>query len=147
MILKLRNHGRQGLYDKHIQVARPTQRTVKAANNAAQFCALVPSEEITDCGNPETATRPVREYLGALEEANPSYSPPNSMSLRDPSSTWTEVHGPAYFAYCTNCLIDLDAGIIMDVELPLSIERQRRTAPRLWLIEPKRNTTLNQFGL
>ena len=30
--------------------------------------------------------------------------------------SWTAAQGPGVFAYCTNYLIDLDAGIIMDVE-------------------------------
>ena len=35
----------------------------------------------------------------------------------DPSATWTAAPGgPAFFAYCTNYLIDLKAGIIVDVE-------------------------------
>lgn len=82
----------------------------------AQRQRAVPGEEVIDWGNPNEATRPVREYLAALEEANPSATPPKSISLTDPSSSWTAAHGPAYFAYCTNYLIDLDAGIIVDVE-------------------------------
>jgi hypothetical protein len=54
--------------------------------------------------------------LAALEQTNPTATPPKSISLTDPSSNWTAAHGPAYFAYCTNYLIDLDAGIIVDVE-------------------------------
>jgi len=61
-------------------------------------------------------TRPVREYRAALEEANLSGTPPKAISLTDPSSTWTAAGGPAFFAYSTNYLIDLDAGIIVDVE-------------------------------
>lgn len=82
----------------------------------AQRQRAVPGEEAIDWGNPAEATRPVKEYLAALEEANPSATPPKSISLTDPSSSWTAAHGPAYFAYCTNYLIDLDAGIIVDVE-------------------------------
>ena len=82
----------------------------------AQRQHAVPGGTWVDWGNPEEATRPVREYLVALEEANPSDPPPLSVSLTDPSSSWTAAHGPAYFAYCTNYLIDLDAGIIVDVE-------------------------------
>jgi transposase len=67
-------------------------------------------------GNPEAAPRPVREYLEALAETHQPATPPKSISLTDPASSWTAAHGPAYFAYCTNYLIDLDAGIIMDVE-------------------------------
>lgn len=82
----------------------------------AQRQHAVPGSELIDWGNPQEMTRPVREYLAALEEAIPSDTPPKSISLTDPSSSWTAAHGPAYFAYCTNYLIDLDAGIIVDVE-------------------------------
>jgi transposase len=82
----------------------------------AQRQRAVPGEEVIDWGNPAEATRPVKEYLAALEQANPAATPPKSISLTDPSSSWTAAHGPAYFAYCTNYLIDLDAGIIVDVE-------------------------------
>ena len=82
----------------------------------AQRQRAVPGEEVIDWGNPNEVTRPVREYLAALEEANPAATPPKSISLTDPSSSWTAAHGPAYFAYCTNYLIDLEAGIIVDVE-------------------------------
>ena len=82
----------------------------------AQRQRAVPGEEVIDWGNPTEATRPVKEYLAALEEATPAATPPKSISLTDPSSSWTAAHGPAYFADCTNYLIDLDAGIIVDVE-------------------------------
>jgi transposase len=82
----------------------------------AQRQRAVPGEEVIDWGNPNEAARPVKEYLAALEETNPVAAPPKSISLTDPSSSWTAAHGPAYFAYCTNYLIDLDAGIIVDVE-------------------------------
>lgn len=65
----------------------------------------------------EEATRPVREYLTALEETNDTPAPSKYVSLTDPSATWTgAAGGPAFFAYSTNYLIDLDAGIIVDVE-------------------------------
>lgn len=76
----------------------------------------VPGSRDVDWGNPEAAPRPVREYLKALEESNLPVKPPKSVSLTDPASSWTAAHGPAYFAYCTNYLIDLEAGIIVDVE-------------------------------
>ncbi len=82
----------------------------------AQRQRAVPGEETIDWGNHDKAARPVREYLAALEEANPTDDPPKSISLTDPASSWTAAHGPAYFAYCTNYLIDLNAGIIVDVE-------------------------------
>ncbi|MGV3743373.1 MAG: transposase [Burkholderiaceae bacterium] len=69
-----------------------------------------------DWGDPEQASRPVREYLQALEQANPIPSPPKSISLTDPASTWTAAGGPAFFAYSANYLVDLQAGMIVDVE-------------------------------
>jgi hypothetical protein len=58
----------------------------------------------------------VREYLAALEQANPVAPVPKRISLTDPASTWTAAAGPAIFAYSTNYLIDLKAGLIVDVE-------------------------------
>jgi hypothetical protein len=58
----------------------------------------------------------VREYLAALEEMNVPETQPKSISLTDPAASWTAAHGPAFFAYSTNYLIDLKDGIIVDVE-------------------------------
>lgn len=58
----------------------------------------------------------MREYLAALEQANPVAPPPKRISLTDPAATWTAAAGPAIFAYSTNYLIDLKAGVIVDVE-------------------------------
>lgn len=73
-------------------------------------------DEHVDWGDPEQASRPVREYLAALELANPLPLPPKRISLTDPTATWTAAGGPAVFAYSTNYLIDLNAGVIVDVE-------------------------------
>jgi hypothetical protein len=64
-------------------------------------------------------SRAVQEYLTALEEANPapseeveSATPPKRISLTDPAARYTAAPGgPAFFAYSTNYLIDLHAGI------------------------------------
>jgi transposase len=75
----------------------------------------------------EAPTRAVREYLQALDAANPATeheppqeppsTPPKNISLTDPEARWTAAPGgPAFYAYSTNYLIDLDAGIIVDVE-------------------------------
>lgn len=69
-----------------------------------------------DWGDPDQASRPIREYLAALERDNP-LPPPKRISLTDPSATWTAAAGgPAIFAYSTNYLIDLQDGVIVDVE-------------------------------
>lgn len=71
------------------------------------------------------ATRAVREYLDALDATNSTgddddADPPETrknVSLTDPASSWTAAQGgPAFYAYSTNYLIDLEAGIIVDVE-------------------------------
>jgi len=77
----------------------------------------VPGDQPIDWGNPEEATRPVREYIAALEQENDPEKSPKCVSLTDPAATWTAAPGgPAFFAYSTNYLVDLQAGIIVDVE-------------------------------
>jgi transposase len=74
----------------------------------------------------EAPTRAVREYLQALDAANPAADdeppgdPPGGTSRHtsptDPEARWTGAPGgPAFYAYSTNYLIDLEAGIIVDV--------------------------------
>jgi transposase len=75
------------------------------------------SDNPIDWGDPEQASRPVREYLAALEETNDPKESSRTLSLTDPAASWTAAPGgPAFFAYSTNYLIDLEAGIILDVE-------------------------------
>jgi transposase len=93
----------------------------------ASRSSAVPGTDPIDWGPTAKQSRAVREYLQALEESNPvasdaaesteSSAPPKMISLSDPASSWTAAPGgPAFFAYSTNYLIDLEAGIIMDVE-------------------------------
>jgi hypothetical protein len=58
-------------------------------------------------------SRPVREYLAALDEDAP---PPKDISLSDPASRLTAAVGkPAFFGWSTNYLIDVKNSVIMDV--------------------------------
>lgn len=67
-----------------------------------------------DWPTPNRSTRPVREYLDALDD---DVKPAKRISTTDPAARWTAAPGgPAFFAYSTNYLIDVDAGIIVDVE-------------------------------
>lgn len=67
-----------------------------------------------DWPTPGRSTRPVREYLANLDE---SRQPAKRISTTDPEARWTAAPGgPAFFAYSTNYLIDVEAGIIVDVE-------------------------------
>lgn len=61
-------------------------------------------------------SRPVREYLEALEENSDYRRPQKSISLTDPMAQWTAAKGPALFSYSTNYMIDIDSNIIVDVE-------------------------------
>ena len=59
----------------------------------------------------------MREYLAAIEELNITDTERKFISLTDPAASWTAAPGgPAFFAYSTNYLIDLKAGVIVDVE-------------------------------
>lgn len=70
-----------------------------------------------DWGDPEQATRPIREYLAALEETNDPKPTPKEISLTDPAASWTAAAGGfPFFAYSTHYLVELKAGIIVDVE-------------------------------
>ncbi|HZL95339.1 MAG TPA: IS1182 family transposase [Vicinamibacterales bacterium] len=65
--------------------------------------------------DPKQATEAVTQYLAALEEEG--ISVPKNVSLTDPEARWTAAPGgPAFYAYSTNYLVDVDAGIIVDVE-------------------------------
>jgi len=80
----------------------------------AQRQRRVENGDDIDWGDPTQAERPVREYLAALAETNDPKESTRTLSLTDPAATWTAA--PAFFAYSTNYLIDLEAGIILDVE-------------------------------
>ena len=97
---------------------------IKADANRARG---VPGTEVIDWTKGDGPTRAVREYLEALEENNPASedtseppeppTAPKNVSLTDPAARWTAAPGgPAFYAYSTNYLIDLQAGIIVDVE-------------------------------
>jgi transposase len=64
-------------------------------------------------GGPGGPSRPVREYLAALDRDAP---PPKEISLSDPASRLTAAVGkPAFFGWSTNYLIDVKNSVIMDV--------------------------------
>jgi transposase len=81
----------------------------------------VPGDQVPQWDVP---SRAVREYLDGLEKDNPvaedddTPKPPGrNISLTDPASQWTAAPGgPPQYAYSTNYLIDLEAGVIVDVE-------------------------------
>lgn len=77
----------------------------------------VPSAETVQWPAPEQRSRAVREYLAALDEAEPIGATPKYLSMTDPAARWTAAPGcPAFYAYSTNYLVDIESGVIVDVE-------------------------------
>src|ERR1700681_4201619 len=76
---------------------------------------------------PDAAGRAVEEYLAVLDDAAfgaASEVTPQVIAPSDPATRWTAAHrGPAFFAYSTNYLIDIDNAIIVDVEATTAIRQ------------------------
>lgn len=104
-------------------------RVIKADANRSRSTAREGAEGLRD---PQQATRAVREYLAALDAQGEPVAVPASISPTDPGARWTAVDGPAFYAYSTNYLIDVQAGIIVDVE----------ATPRLQTAEVKATRTM-----
>ena len=66
---------------------------------------------------PAQASRAVREYLEGLDAEGRPETMRKSISVTDPAAEWTcAPGGPAFFGYSTNYLVDVRAGVIVDVE-------------------------------
>jgi transposase len=83
---------------------------------------------------PGAAGRAVEEYLAVLDDAAfgaASEVTPKFIAPADPATRWTAAHrGPAFFAYSTNYLIDVDNAIIVDVEATTAIRQAEVTAAK-----------------
>ena len=75
----------------------------------------VPGDK-ADWSDRQSISRPVREYLAALDQSELEKSTPKNISLTDPAAQWSAAWGPAFYAYSANYLIDIAAGIVVDVE-------------------------------
>ena len=95
---------------------------------------------------PDVASHAVREYLEVLDEAafgGATPVVPKFISIADPASRWTGANGGlAFFAYCTNYLIDLKHAVIMDVEATTAVRQAEVTAQRRML-----DRTQERFGI
>ncbi len=95
---------------------------------------------------PDDPGHAVREYLAVLDEAafgGATPVVPKFISAADPASHWTGANGGlAYFAYCTNYLIDLKHAVIMDVEATTAVRQAEVTAQRVML-----DRTQERFGI
>jgi hypothetical protein len=92
------------------------------------------------------ASRATREYLAVLDEAafgGATDVVPKFISIADPASRWTGANGGlAFFAYCTNYLIDLKHAVIMDVEATTAVRQAEVTAQRTMI-----DRAWERFGL
>jgi transposase len=95
---------------------------------------------------PDDPGHAVREYLAVLDEAafgGATPVVPKFISAADPASRWTGANGGlAFFAYCTNYLIDLKHAVIMDVEATTAVRQAEVTAQRVML-----DRTQDRFGI
>ena len=86
--------------------------------NASRYQRIEGSE--VDWTAEQRASRPVSEYLAALESENPPTDPvrePKAMSPSDPAAAWTtRGRAKVMFGYSLNYLIDLERAVIVDVE-------------------------------
>ena len=83
---------------------------------------------------PELASRAIDEYLAVLDHAAfgaAAEVTPKFLSPADPAARWTGAHGgQAFFAYSDNYLIDLDHGVIVDVEPSTAVRQAEVTAAK-----------------
>ena len=96
--------------------------------------------------DPTAASRAVKEYLVTLNEAAfgaATEVQPKFVSPSDPAAQWTgALKGPAFFAYADNYLIDVQYGVILDVEASRAV-RQAEVGAARTMIE----RTEARFGL
>jgi hypothetical protein len=96
--------------------------------------------------DPARSSRAVKEYLATLDDTAwdaASDVVPKFVSPSDPAAQWTGAHkGPAFFAYSDNYLIDVQFGVIVDVEASRAI-RQAEVGAAKTMIE----RTEERFGL
>ncbi len=83
---------------------------------------------------PQAASRAISEYLAVLDDAafgGATPVVPKFISPADPAARWTAAdHSPAYFAYATNYLIDLQYAVIVDVEATTAVRQAEVGAAR-----------------
>jgi IS5 family transposase len=85
--------------------------------DASRYHGVTPEE--ADWSAPERQTRAVAEFLGALDDDDPTADrkPPKVISLSDPCSAWTaKANKRVQFGNGLNYLIDIENAVIVDVE-------------------------------
>jgi transposase len=106
----------------------------------------IPGQEWHKERDPEAASRAVKVYLATLDEAAFGAATdvePKFVSPSDPAAQWTGAHkGPAFFASADNYLMDVQCGVIMDVEASRAVRQAEVGAARTML-----ERTEERFGL
>src|SRR5438105_14099234 len=96
--------------------------------------------------DPAAASRAVKEYLATLNDVAfgaATEMQPKFVSPSDPAAQWTgALKGPAFFAHADNYLIDVQCGVIVDVEASRAIRQAEVGAARTML-----ERTEERFGL
>jgi len=93
-----------------------------------------------DWSDPKIASRPVTEYLNAIDQDD---TPRKKVSLTDPTARWTAaVGGKARFTWSTNYLLDVETSVIMDVEATPAHRTAEVDAAKLMI-----DRTEGRFGL
>jgi transposase len=83
---------------------------------------------------PAQASRAVREYLEGIDAADRAETARKNISVTDPAAEWTcAPGGPAFFAYSTNYLVDVRAGVIVDVEATSAHRTQEVNAAQVMI--------------
>ena len=94
----------------------------------------------------DVSSRAVREYLDVLDDAafgSATPAAPKAISPVDPAARWTAQRGgPAEYCYATNYLIDVEHGVIVDVEATTAVRQAEVTAARRMI-----ERTLERFEL
>ena len=96
--------------------------------------------EAVDWSDPKIASRPVTEYLDAIDQDG---APRKKISLTDPTARWTAaIGGQARFTWATNYLLDVETSVIVDVE-PTQAYRKAEVEAAKTMID----RTEDRFGL
>ncbi len=106
----------------------------------------IPGKDWHKDRDPESSSRAVKEYMATLDDMAWGAATdvvPKFVSPSDPAAQWTGAHkGPTFFAYADNYLIDVEFGVIVDVEASRAI-RQAEVGAARTMIE----RTEKRFGL
>ena len=100
---------------------------------------------------PEASSRAIDEYLAVLDDAAFGAATPVTpkfISPVDPAARWTAANkGPAFFAYATNYLIDLEHAVIVDVEASTAVRPAELTAARTMIERVRDRHDLHPYRL